>query len=196
MKTLEKIEARLRKLKFAVGIPFAMLCIGLVTGAAYYGNNLVISPTLLDSTSTTNAVVNFPAWPIVVASSTAVTNFTAVNIDPYKDLCLSFSCAGTNATTTSNVVWTLYRGGHGGAPTNALGTSLDYDVLGYVTNFLNGTTRVTTVATYTAVARTTAVTGQSTDGGIAGLNTIYIGSVNCAVANSGITNYQVYNSGN
>jgi len=146
---------------------------------------------VINSTSTTNQLVNFPAWPVVVAGATSVTNFTTIDITGYNDVALKFVCQTTNTTSTSNVVWTIYRDVPNRFPTNAVGTGVNCAILGTVTNILNGVAPVTAIASYNGVPRTTASTYQSTDAGIAGISTLYIGYVTVPGL-SGITNYQVY----
>jgi hypothetical protein len=150
----------------------------------YYGS---INTPVVNSSASTNAVVNFPYWPVM--ASAATTNFTAIDITTVREVSLEFTCQGTNATTTSNVVWTVYGSAKSKFPTNAAGTSLTYDTIGYVTNVLNGTTPVTTLARYTPLGKS-ATANQSSDVGIAGISTLYIGIVNPGTA-SGLTNYSV-----
>jgi hypothetical protein len=155
---------------------------------------------VIDSTATTNTVVNFPAWPISIVSAQTVTNFTAINIMPYKEVALEFSCQGTNTASTSNIVWSVYASVKGAIPANAQFTNStgvvqqDMVLLGTVTNVLNATpTRVTTIAAYGPITNA-ASTYQSSDVGIRGISTLYIGTVTVP-ALTGITNYQVYFSG-
>ena len=88
----------------------------------------------------------------------------------------------------------MYRSANSAAVTNAVGTGVSYDTLGYVTNVLSGVTPVVAIANYTTLNKTAPVGYQSTDPGIAGIRTLYIGQVAVA-ANCGLTNYQVYVSG-
>lgn len=186
-----------KALKHIVGIGATIVVLVVGVAATFIGVNPTASVATIDSTSTTNTVLNFPAWPNWIPGGTLVTNFVPISIpQTAKEVSLQFSCQSTNTTTTSNVVWSIYRSTRGQTPTNAIGIAaggllLDYDLLGYVTNFLNGVTRVSTVATYTTLARTTAATGQSTDPGIAGVTTLYVAVVNVPTL-SGLTNYQAY----
>lgn len=173
--------------KLMVVAAFA-LTISLHAAVPISGNSPII-----DSTISTNGVLNYPYWPIKVQDATSVTNFVPVAIPyPYTQLALQFTCQGTNTTTTSNVVWTVYKSVSGGSPTNAQGTSLKFDVLGYVTNFLNGVTPVTTTAVYGPAPKAVS-TFQSADNGIAGVPVVYVGSVITTTIGA-ITNYQVYAS--
>lgn len=169
-----------------------LLLIAVVFGIASFTASAtppIGGSTPVDSTLSTTNIVQFPLWPNVVAGGVSVTNWTKIDISGAKEVALNFSCASTNAGTTSNIVWQVYESAKGTLPTNAAGTSVDCDLLGTVTNVLNGTTRVTTVAKYNANPRS-ASTYQSADTGIAGVQSLYVGIVTVP-ALSGITNYQV-----
>lgn len=142
---------------------------------SYWGPNAA----LINSSSTTNTAVNFPAWPVLANGN--ITNFTKFDVGNSKFVSIQITCQTTNTTSTSNVVWTVYKSVSGGNPTNALGTSLRFTTLGTITNVLNGVTPVTAI-------------GDFSDSQIAGSTTLYIGYVTTP-SNSGITNYTVYARG-
>jgi hypothetical protein len=174
---------------FTVITTAASLTVGFeASGAVPLSGNAPV----VNSTASTNQVVNFPYWPVVVAGGTSVTNFTKIDISGKENVALQFQCQSTNTTTTSNVVWAVYKNIAGQTATNAVGTNVRYDTLGFVTNVLNGVTPVVTVATYTPLGKA-ATTSQSSDNGIAGVTTLYIGNVT-TLGLSGLTNYQVYQS--
>ena len=149
---------------------------------------------VIDSTATTNLAVNFPAWPTFVATATSATNFTTVDVSRYNHVALQFCLQGTNSGGSAAVVWSIYKSVHPLSPTNSAGGNLDCDLLGYVTNVINGTTRVSSTASYSDVPRTTATSVQSTDPGIAGVTKLYVGWVTNSTS-GGFTNYQVYVNG-
>lgn len=148
---------------------------------------------LIDSTSSTNLLVNFPYWPVKVSSATSSTNFTRLDISDanIKEVALEFTCFSTNAASTSNAVWWVYKSVDETAPTNAVGTSLQYELLGRVTNVLSGATRVTSIGIFTDTPNATSFNNQSAHTGIGGCASIFVGYVDVPDALSGITNYQV-----
>ena len=129
------------------------------------------------------------AWATGLASGAYTTNFTFIPLGTAREVSLQFTCASTNTTTTSNVVWTIYKSVEAIAPTNAAGTSLRYDLLGYVTNVMNGATLNTTVASYSP-ALLTATANQGLNTGISGSGALYVGWVNIP-ALSGLTNFSI-----
>jgi len=172
-------------------ILIGIACIGISAGAflaSAVPPNFGPSP-VINSSSTTNTVVNFPYWPQALVGNALTTNFTKIDVSNFREFALQFTCASTNTTTTSNVTWVVCESIDGFAPTNAVGTSVNYEIISYVTNTLNGVTPVTTVANYAPQPKS-ASTWQSADNGVAGTPTIYVGWVNVPTL-SGLTNYTV-----
>lgn len=178
--------------KFIVGILALAAMVVSLNAATTIGVNSAASSPFINSANAVTNIVVYPQWPNLAQGT--VTNWTEIDISRANNVALQFTASSTNTTTTSNVVWTVYRSVQGLNPTNAAGTSVNAEVLGYVTNVLNGVTPVTTVAVYTTLPKTTAVGNQSTDLGIAGVQSLYIATVNTP-SNSGITNYSVFAGG-
>lgn len=151
-----------------------------------YGNARVV----INSNASTNLVVNYPFFPTFASSSTSVTNLVAITL-PYgwNQMAIQVQGQSTNGTATSNVVWTVYKSVTGGSVTNAVGTGLLYDTLGYITNTLSGAATVAANVAVYSVDQRTATTSQSADTGLAGIPTIYLGVITVPAA-SGYTNFQ------
>ena len=142
---------------------------------------------VINSASTTNGVVNFPAWPISVAASTSVTNVTFVNVAGGSTVAVQFT-ASAMQTNGGAVTLRLGRNVQGGSPTNAVGTGLNIEWFDTLTNTLPANTATSANTVVGLYATPTTMGNVSGDGACNGL---YLGWITTP-ANVTLTNYSVY----
>ena len=151
--------------------------------------------TLVDSTVTTNMVMNYPtnwpAWPRV-SNGFGVTNVTMIPLGNARELALQFTVGSTNNSSTDTIIWPIYKAVTPVYPTNNNATSIKFDLLCLVTNTMvaGASTVVASFGPGDTVTAASTADGVSTHRGIAGLGAVYIwGFTNTPGA--GVTNYSV-----
>lgn len=171
-----------------IGVAVVLFAMAIKSEAqVMFGN----SRLAVNGNATTNLVVNYPAFPTFIPTASGITNLVPIYLpSPWTTCAIQVTGQGTNANSSGTVVWTVFKSVSGGSPTNAAGTGLLLDTVGYITNTISGTAPATTVAVYSLDAKAASAL-QGSDLGIAGVTTLYIGAIN-AGATTGYTNYTAY----
>ena len=212
---MKKIENNLLKIMACLAIIVTCLFLthsdSKASGNYYGGYKSVVGNgnapnVVLNGVTNTNSISS-NGWPALLTNTSSsaaawMTNVTTFSIAPYQKVCLAATCASTTVSDNSNAVWMIGRliNYLGTTPTNTLNTNQNgsattpYEVLGYITNSLNGTNQVTSFGTFSYIPQTTSYDNQSACGGIAGCDTLCVIALQCPGITS-LTNYQVYVNG-